>query len=325
MDIFTHALLPLALFAALRRPWAECLAAGLGAAMPDMDVLLSWAQAADPLYFTVHRGWSHTVWGAPLFALAGLAVVSRPFWRTRLGSLGPRLAAFRLAPATCVAAVLGAWSHLLLDWPTITGVAAAWPFSLQRATLNLYFFGVLFATPVSAWAVWRLYRGTLPRPLLLRAAALCALLLLASGALRAATMPHGLPAEDVVVPTPNDLRWVVAVPEAQGWVVHDHDALRGDGAAHEFQGNLSAAAIPALVAAEGTGAYRTWAWNNPTPLLNATPLADGWRIEFRDAIALHRNLTGGFLAGLVRAPEPLVVDVRGGQATVVERPGEYGF
>ncbi|MCA1814740.1 MAG: metal-dependent hydrolase [Halobacteriales archaeon] len=326
MDIFTHALLPLALYAALRRPWPECLAAGLGAAMPDMDLLLSWAQGLDDrLYFTVHRGWSHTLWGAPLFAVLGLALLSRPWWRTRLGGLGPRFAAFQLAPLTLLAVLLGAWSHLLLDWPTLTGVAALWPFSLQRATLNLYFFGVFAVTPVSAWVFWRLLRGTLTRALLLRAAALVAVALLATAGLREATLPRDVPAGAVVVPTPNDLRWIVAEPEAGGWVVHDHDALAGDGEAHEFLGNLSEDAIPAVVRAQALGTYAAWAWNHPAPVLNSTRLADGWRIEFRDAVMLHRNATGGWLAELTAEPEPLVVEVHGERAVVAARPTGFGF
>lgn len=327
MDVFTHAVLPLALLAALRRPWPECLAAGLGGAMPDMDVLLSWLQGADDrLYFTVHRGWSHTLWGAPLFALAGLAVLSRPWWQRHAGTLGRRLAAFQLAPLPLLAAALGAESHLALDALTVTGVPAAWPLGAQRVTLNLYFFSAYLVAPVGAWAVWKLYRGTLTRPLLLRAGALVCVALLASGGLREATMPRALPPGAVVVPTPNDLRWVVAEPQAGGWVVHDHDAWSGDGEAHEFLGNVSSVAAPAVARAERLGAFTAWAWDHAAPVVNATPLPDGgWRVEFRDAVALQRSLTGGLLANLAHEPQPLVVEVRGDRAVVVERPRGFGL
>jgi membrane-bound metal-dependent hydrolase YbcI (DUF457 family) len=317
MDVFTHAVLPLAAFALLRRRWLG-LAAGLGAATPDADALFTWLARVDPqLWFTVHRGWSHTLWGAPLLGLLALALLSRPWCARRW----PRLGAFRATPLAAEALVLGAWSHLGLDALTISGVPALWPLSAQRFTLNLFFFSALYMVPVSAYLVWRLARGTLGDRLLARGALLLVLALAAGGSLRAATMPHVEGA--VVQPTPNELRWVVAEPLPGGWRVREAGPM-ADARVDTFTGNASAEAAGAVRRAEGLGAHTAWAWTNPAPVVNATRLADGWRVEFRDAVAMHRNATGGLLAGLVREPRPLVVEVRGGTARAVEQPAWFG-
>jgi membrane-bound metal-dependent hydrolase YbcI (DUF457 family) len=320
VDIFSHAVLPLALVAlALRRPRAAWLAAGLGAAMPDMDVAFTWvASLADPLYAFTHRGWSHTLWGAPVWALGGLALLSRP-WAARRWA---RLASFRLTPETCLAAVLGAWSHLALDVLTITGVPLLWPQSPARFTLNLFFYSVLLMTPVAAWLVWRLFRRRLDERTLRRGALVLVGMLLLTGALRAATMPRDLPPGAVVLPSPLEARWIVATPLPAGWHVED----RGwpPGGSGTYEGNASSAARALVPRAQQLGAYLAWSWRNPTPLVNATAIDGGWRLEFLDAVALHREATGGLLAGSFRAPRPLVVEVVGDEARVVRHPGAFG-
>lgn len=322
MDIFTHAVLPLALLALLRRPAAQRLAAGLGAAMPDMDVLAtSVARFDDSLYGFVHRGWSHTLWGAPLLAVVGLLVLTRPWWAQRW----PRMAAFRLDRLTVVAAVVGAVSHVALDALTISGVPALWPASDERVTANLFFYSALYMVPVSGYLIWRLSRGTLDDALLRRGAALLVVAIVVGGAVRAATTPRDLPPGSVVQPTPSELHWIVATPIPGGWDVEDRIAAFGEPQRHVFVGNATPAADEAVARAQALGAYVAWHWTNPAPVLNATAVEGGWRIEFRDAVALHRNATGGILAGLVHGPGPLVVEVVGGEARVVERPGWFGL
>jgi membrane-bound metal-dependent hydrolase YbcI (DUF457 family) len=320
VDIFTHAVLPLAAFALLRRPLAERLAAGLGAAMPDMDVLFSWlTRLADPLYAFTHRGWSHSLWGAPLLAVVGLVVLTRPWWGTRW----PRLRAFRLEPLTLVAAGVGALSHIALDFLTISGIPLLWPWSTARFTVNLFFFSVLLMTPVSAWAIWRLSRGTLTDALLRRAAAVLVVLLLTTGAVRAATMPTP-PPEGIVQPAFLEVQWYTAAPIAGGWSV----AMRapwGDAGPRAWVGNATPEASDAVARAQGLGAYIAWHWTNPAPVVNATELTDGWRVEFRDAVAMERAETGGSFAGLIRPLEPLVVEVVHGDARAVQNPAFFGF
>lgn len=322
MDIFTHAVLPMAVVLLwLRRPRAQALAAGLGAAMPDVDFFLSWAtRLGDPFYAFTHRGWSHTLWGAPLLALLGLAVLSRPWWARRWG----RMEAFQLGRWAAMAAVGGAWSHLALDMLTITGVPLLWPLSAERFTLNVFFFSALYMVPVSAYLVWRLAKGTLGDELLRRGTALLVIAMVLGGGLRLATMPRDLPEGAVVQPTPTEVRWVVAVPVEQGWEVRDHGLFVGSERS-AFRGNASSEAQEAVARAQALGSYTGWRWGNPTPVVNATPIEGGWRVEFRDAVAMHRNLTGGFIAGLVRVPVPLVVEVTQEGARVVLRPGGFGL
>lgn len=323
MDIFTHALLPFALLVALGRRRAEGLAAGLGAAAPDMDVLLTWvARLGDGLYVFTHRGWSHTLWGAPLVGVFALVVLSRPWWARRW----PRLAAFRVDRFTLAAAAFGGLSHVMVDMLTISGVPLLWPWDTGRVTAGLFFFSILYMTPVGAYLIWRLAKGTLDNRLLLRGTALLVVLLVVSGAVRGATYPRDVPEGAVVQPTPSEVRWIVATPVPGGWDVEDRVAALGEPARTVQLGNATPDAAPAIARAQRLGAYIAWAWTNPAPVVNTTALGDGaWRVEFRDAFALHRNATGGFLAGAFRHPEALVIEVRGEAAVAVQRPSWFGL
>lgn len=322
MDIFTHAVLPLAAFALLlRRPLAERLAAGLGAAMPDMDAFASWmTRLDDSLYSFTHRGWSHSLWGAPLLAVAGLIVLTRPWWARRW----PRMAAFQLNPLTVAAVLVGGWSHLVLDGLTISGVPLLWPFSLDRVTLNLFFYAVVYMTPVGAWIIWRLYRGTLDDRALRRGTLVLVAMLVVSGGVRAATMPRDIAPDALVQPAPLEVQWYVATPTLQGWRVEQR-APWDVPPALLAEGNTTPDAAEAVAQARALGAYIAWHWQNPAPVVNATPIDGGWRVEFRDAVAMARNMTGGFLAGMSRPADALVVEVVDGRATAVKRPGFWGF
>ncbi|HEV8359453.1 MAG TPA: metal-dependent hydrolase [Candidatus Thermoplasmatota archaeon] len=322
MDIFTHAVLPLAALAFLRRPLAERLAIGLGAAMPDMDVFFSWATRLcdDPCFAFTHRGLSHTVWGAPLLGALGLAIVTMPWWSRRW----PRMAAFQLGPMTLLAALVGGLSHVALDALTITGTPALWPLTLQRFTLNIYFFSLLYTAPLALWVVWRLFRGTLQERHLKLAALGLVAMLVAGGALRVATMPQGLGADAVVQPSPLDGEWLVAKPGAApgSWEVATTSVWRAS--LHTTHaGNATAASADAVARAQALGAWKGWAWTNEAPLVNATAIEDGWRLEFRDAFALHRNATGWNIGGFARE-RPLVIEVARGEARVVERAPFFG-
>lgn len=321
MDIFTHALLPFALLAALRRPRAAGLAAGLGGAMPDIDAFFTWvARLDDALYGFTHRGWSHSLWGAPLLAVVGLVVLAQPWWARRW----PRMAAFQATPETLAAAALGGLLHVAVDALTISGVPALWPLSTERVTANLFFYSALYMTPVGVWLIWRLAKGRLDDALLMKGAALLVAAIVVGGAVRLATQPRELPDGAVVQPTPSEVRWVVAVPVEGGWDVRDHAAL-GEEHRFVFVGNATPAAAEAVARARALGTYVAWSWVNPAPVVNATAIEGGWRVEFRDAVALHRDATGGVLAGLLHEPEPLAVEVRGGDARVVGRPWGWGF
>jgi membrane-bound metal-dependent hydrolase YbcI (DUF457 family) len=320
VDIFTHAILPMALLTLLRRRRAEVLAAGLGGAMPDMDVLVTWVTGlGDPFYIFTHRGWTHTLWGAPLVGMAGLYLFSRPWWARRWGRMG----AFQWDRDTALAASFGGFLHLFLDALTISGVPLLWPLDLGRVSAQFYFYSAIYLTPFSALLIWWLYKGRLDHRRLMRGAALLVAAIVLAGGVRAATYPWDTPAGAVVQPTPVEVRWVVAVPVEQGWAVEDR-AWMGQEQRTLVRGNATPAAAEAVRAAQGLGTYVGWRWTHPTPVVNTTAIEGGWRLEFRDAIALHRNATGGFLAGAFREPSALVVDVVGGQANVVARPGYFG-
>src|SRR5207244_7138855 len=107
---------------------------GVGAASPDGDALFSWlSRVNDRLYFLQHRGASHSLLGALVMGLAaaGLLALLARAWPRRLG-----LFAFR--PALLAAGALGAGTHIVLDYVTLSGVPLLWPFSDARVSAEVF-------------------------------------------------------------------------------------------------------------------------------------------------------------------------------------------
>jgi len=215
MDLFTHFVIPYALFALLRRPQVERLAAGLGGWAPDFDTLIGWLDRIHPsLYFLGHRGLSHSLLGAPLFAVAVLALVSLPPWHRRW----PRMAAWRFTPRTVLIAAAASYTHLILDFLTIWGIPTLYPWSLERFSLNWFFYSVTGAFFVSGYLCWRLARGTLTDKVLWRGMAVLVAVMVVSGVVRYATHP-GLPHGPHVQPGSSEWKWTTYTRNETGWEV----------------------------------------------------------------------------------------------------------
>lgn len=112
------------------------LAMTLAAEAPDLDVL--WSVRGPVAAFQHHRGWTHTLMGAPVVAAVVVgAVWLLHRWRTRKGKalagLQPRwgwLGFFSL---------LAALSHILLDYTNNYGVRLFYPFSPKWYAANIVF------------------------------------------------------------------------------------------------------------------------------------------------------------------------------------------
>jgi inner membrane protein len=133
MDNFTHALTGIAMSqAGLNRFARSSYPTWLlfwGSNAPDIDVF--WALSGGPQYLDVHRGFSHSLGGAPVVALPVVGLVwALHRWRKR-DTPFPWLAAWLLA-------IAGALQHVLLDFLTPYGTRLFSPFNEIR-----YAYGIL--------------------------------------------------------------------------------------------------------------------------------------------------------------------------------------
>lgn len=158
MDTLTHALSGALLGRALARtpprpgeptPAVMTAAGFLAAGFPDLDVALS---LVSPIaYLTLHRGPTHSLVLAPLWALL-LAWAFSLIWRRH-----PWRAFYRVA--------LGALLiHIAGDWITSFGTLMLWPLSDHRFALSttfiidLWFTGIIVAALLAS-ALWRRSRA----------------------------------------------------------------------------------------------------------------------------------------------------------------------
>ncbi|HWG92444.1 MAG TPA: metal-dependent hydrolase [Candidatus Thermoplasmatota archaeon] len=201
MDLFTHFMLPYFIMMALRRPQAERLAAGLGGWAPDFDTALAWTTwVSDDLYFLGHRGLSHSLLGAPIFAFVVMGLVSIPYWRR----LSPRMEVWRFTPRLVLIAMAASYTHLWFDWLTIWGIPAFYPWAVERVSLNWFFYSVNLAFLVSGYLVYRLARGTWNDRVMWKGAAFFVAAFAISGAVRYATYPEDTGADQI---HPGNFEW----------------------------------------------------------------------------------------------------------------------
>lgn len=253
MDVFTHFAVPYLLLWALRRPHRERLAAGLGGYAPDLDVLTApLAHVFPDLYFLGHRGVSHTLLGAPLHALVLVGVLALPWWSRRW----PRMEAYRFGPRLVLLAMVASYTHLVLDVVTMWGVPLLWPWSFDRFTTSWFFYGVPWLLPLSAWLAWRALRDRADDAFLRRVALALALVLVASGALRAATHP-GTPEGGLAQPLALEWRWATFRPVPGGWEVTWWSAGAAEGTVtYPHDPPVSPEAVEALRRAQEDDLYR---------------------------------------------------------------------
>lgn len=289
VDVATHALVPMAAaLAALgfwardepqdRRKAAFAAVFGLAGAAPDLDGLIDpLSEWFDSLYWLQHRGVSHTFAGAPIFGLILLLALSAgaAAWPRRMG-----LFAFR--PRLVVAAATGAWTHLVLDAVTYSGVPLLWPFVDGRFGFMLFHWLVFWLFPVGAIVLGLHMIGRLSRRRVVQAGALVVVVLLVLAGVRAASRPD---VEDgqLVFPTKRELSWVVATPHANGtWVLETH-RLGDRSDAVWFEPNEPEAATDAIARAKATDAYRGFRMGSFGPqVVVAVQEAAGWNVTILD-------------------------------------------
>jgi membrane-bound metal-dependent hydrolase YbcI (DUF457 family) len=286
LDVLTHGFLPFSAAAALRRPLRERVAAAVGGVAPDIDTIWAWTASLDhALYPVAHRGFTHTLIGAPLIATLTWLLLHA------LGRRWRRLRGFEARRDILPALWIGALSHLVLDVLTITGVPAMWPLSDHRFRLDFYFYSVspMFLVALVLW-VPVLRRRATDRWVVRGGVVLLAVLLL-SGAARAATYPDEAPPHARVTPTNWDWSWIVSQKNDTGVLVYESRFGRILDPIFLPERNATAAraAIEACLASPDATWWRWNAW--ALPVANATAREDGgWSIRIVDSARLYNEV-----------------------------------
>lgn len=285
MDLFTHFAVPYLVMWALGRPQAERLAAGLGGYAPDLDVLTGWVGLLGPEWELFgHRGVSHSLLGAPLYALGAMMLLALPPWERRW----PRMAVWRFTPRLVAIAMLASLTHLALDFLTVWGVPLLFPWSLERFSLNGFFYGVLPAMGVSGYLVWRLARGTAGEAVLRRCAVALVVVFVVVGAVRYASRPDVEGAESV---QPGNMEWQWRTYERveEGWKVTWWSFGRPTMDRLYLETlPTDAAGEAALARARDTAEYRAfrlYAYGPEAVEVEVEATGDAWNVTFVDLLA----------------------------------------
>jgi inner membrane protein len=204
LDPITHTFTGAALAAAgLRRATPLATAALLiGANAPDVDVVTAFSDGFESLAF--RRGWTHGILALPLwpFVLTGLLLLWDRWIRRRRDAQAAPARAGPLLAVTAIAVL----THPTLDWLNNYGMRWLMPFD------GTWFYGdALFI--IDPW-VWLVLGGMLFLRYSngrLSVARWTVFWALASLAVLASTVPGVNPADDVLVPLPARVLWVVAL------------------------------------------------------------------------------------------------------------------
>ncbi|MGQ0536973.1 MAG: metal-dependent hydrolase [Methanobacteriota archaeon] len=326
MDLLTHAFVPYALALLLRLPRQVRYAAAIGGVAPDLDVeLLSpLAHFFPSLYFLGHRGVTHTLLLGPLWGLATLYVLSRPRVRAVWPARVRRFVAMETVawtPWTRWATVAGAFSHVFLDFFTITGIPAFFPVSETWWTANVFFYSAWPLLLVSLVVLVQRVRGRLSDRGVVRGFAVwCAVAFVVAGVSLSAR-PSGGEAFPAQVPG----QWT-------HFVLHENGTIEGRSAGYLVLPDPrwyvpdppeDAAEEAAAERVRGLAEHRAFVWNAHGPVtLGVEPVDGGHRVTYTDILTRHSIDTSGFgkVRALFRGEGFLIVDVIGDEATVLDAP-----
>jgi inner membrane protein len=272
MDNITHSLVGLMLArAGLEKttPHGTAMMV-LAANAPDIDAVF-WFSGSQT-YLEWHRSYPHAIALAPVVALLPML-----------------LARVRFSWPSFLAALIGVFSHLLLDWTNSYGIPLALPFSWHRFRLDI-------ANVFDVW-IWAILLGAVivmalaPRARRKLAwAALAALLAFDGGRfvsharaidLMSAQLYEGVPPQRVTaLPGAFDpLAWRGVVEGAGFVIVLPVDVVNGPGPGRVYP---IAAPIPAMDAALRTPPFQNFIRWSQLPFWKITPVAEGLRLDLID-------------------------------------------
>lgn len=257
MDTLTHGFVPYAAFTLARRPRVERIAAAIGGIAPDLDAFWAWlSHSHEHAYPLVHRGFSHTIWGAPLLATLLLFLLSH----RKIAGRFRRFENIWFTRGAFIPLWIGAWSHLLLDGLTITGIPLLWPFFDGRFTTDWFFFGIPYILPLSLFGWIMIYRGKATDRLVKRTLAVIVIILLLAGSVRAYSYPTDLVGDEDVTPGPVEWLWYVSRANDTGVLVYA-TSLGGERIGEEFFPHTNhAESSEARRLCEAEAGFIPWKW-----------------------------------------------------------------
>lgn len=275
MDAITHVLFGYVIGLVLFRDVRLAAATAAGALAPDLDVIVAPLALLEPFWYLQHRGATHSLIGAPLWALLMAGIIDRiaRHWR--------RLSPLRWQRLTPYAAVAGGWSHLILDAPTHHGIPWLWPFIETSQSVELYYWMIPWLAPFSfVVLLWR-YRAKISDAAVQRAFAGILVVIVVVGGIRVAERPAG----EHVYSTANPYTWMVLERHDNGtWradVVSDGDVEH----VFWYPNALPADAEPAHGAMRQSIPYRSYAMDGfGITVATAEPVPGGWRINVTDVV-----------------------------------------
>jgi len=272
MDNITHSLVGLMLArAGLEKTTPRGTAMMvLAANAPDIDAIF-WFSGSET-YLEWHRTYPHAIALAPLVALLPML-----------------LARVRFSWPSFLAALIGVFSHLLLDWTNSYGIPLALPFSWHRFRLDIanvfdvWIWGILLCAVVAMALAHRTRRNW-------AWAGLAALLAFDGGRfvsharaidLMSARLYEGAPPQRVTaLPGAfHPLAWRGVVEGAGFVIVLPVDVVNGPGPGRVYP---IAAPIPAMDAALATRPFQDFSRWSQMPFWKVTPVADGLRLDLID-------------------------------------------
>lgn len=253
------------------------LVVGVAGMAPDIDGLYSAVKTLPGMWWLQHRGFSHTLIGAPLHALllVGLLHLLARKWPDRFGAL-------RFRPAFVPLAIIGSWVHLVLDGITYAGTPAWFPFADGRVTYPLFHWLVIWLFPF--WALFliiKLLRNWGPQATVRAGAVALAVLVVLAG-VRLVTMPE-VAENEILLPRSSSFEWTVLRPHDNGtWEAF---LVRGDTETghrwYESTGPRDEPALAAIAKARDTDAYRGYRMGLFGPeVVNVTRTGDATWVNF---------------------------------------------
>lgn len=282
MDVFSHFVLPFLAVHILTRHRRAALAAGIGGVAPDLDALTAILALWDPLYFLGHRGVSHSLLGAPLYALGAVLLLRAPFWR----HLIPIHGELRFGWRATLLALAFSYTHLGLDTLTHWGTPLLYPWGLTRFTTSWFFYSILAMVPVSMWVVWKTARGTDTERTRRFALALLLGIVLVAGTLRAVTYPRDKEF-DVAYPAALEWSWTALDRTDEGWNATFYSWGRPTGYAEYLAPPITdPEARAAVVRAQTHVEHRAFLLYTAGPHVTQVEPRDdgGWNVTFLDLL-----------------------------------------
>ncbi|VVB59350.1 LexA-binding, inner membrane-associated putative hydrolase [uncultured archaeon] len=174
MDTFTHALFPFLSGKVAKKDAETCMALLIGGLAPDFDLIFLFINAffgsalgsIPSTLLLYHRGITHSIIFGILFSWLALYVASRKPVLSVLNYFFKSKISLAITPKLLFFTAIGTLSHLFLDFTTTYGIPLFYPFSLQRYSMELFFYIDIYLTAASlALTAYMFYkRGWLRTP-----------------------------------------------------------------------------------------------------------------------------------------------------------------